>query len=84
MAQPDPDVAALWAALQSDAVAFRDAAYAVVKRWQYVQLIQADLPEDLFRQFNVLSTIALIYYGRAGTDEPYDFDEELARARRGS
>jgi hypothetical protein len=84
MSQPQPDAAALWVALQGDAVAFRDAALGVLKRWQYVQQSEADVDPELFRQFNLLATPALVYFGRATQDETFDFDEALAKARQGS
>lgn len=81
--------------LQSEAVAFRDAALSVLKRWQYVQEIADELTgapwnmdapaaAELVRQFSLLSTPALVYVGDVAQAEPYPFDKALARARGGS
>lgn len=85
MTQPAPDAVALWNMLQGEATAFRDAALSVLTRWQYIeQADPADLPDDLFRQFNLLVTPALVYFGRASQDTEFNFDEALAKARGGS
>jgi len=85
MSTPDePDLAALDAMLNADAVTTRNALAGVLTRWQYVEALgQAAVGDDRFRDFNYLATVAQVYFGQAAQGEPFDFDDALALVRRG-
>jgi hypothetical protein len=70
--------------LQADAITFRDAAARIRNRWAFIRLLgEGRVPPDIFRDFNLLSTCAAVYFGTENQPQAYPFDEALAGARRG-
>jgi hypothetical protein len=70
--------------LQADAITLRDACQRVRNRWAFIVLLgDTHVESETFRMFNLMSTVAGVYFGSEAQPAAFPFDQALGAARRG-
>jgi hypothetical protein len=78
-----PSADELYEWLMADALVLRDTLARIRNRWLFVRSLGEEYVGPPWVMFNLMSTIAEVYYGTGTQPQPYNFDEKLAEARRG-
>jgi hypothetical protein len=85
---PDPEIPVDWSVvLQGDAIAFRNAAEAALRKWLWIQAMGREgagglIPDDVYHAYEYLAVPARVYYGMAWPNAE-DIDARLIPWRRG-